>query len=124
MKNDWKFLVVEDIPDSQEVVTAVLEHLNLSYDLAADAEQAEQFLFKLQVPYTAILIDLALPGKDGWELLSEIQQHPQTSSIPCIAITAYHSSKTREQALLAGFNAYFSKPLDTTAFARHLEALL
>ena len=50
--------------------------------------------------------------------------HPATAGLLCIAVTAFHTSKTREHALRAGFDAYFSKPLDATSFARQLEGLL
>lgn len=124
MTNNWRILVVEDDPDGQEVVATVLEHLNIPLDVAGDAEEAEQMLFENGTRYNAVIIDLALPGKDGWELLSDIQGHPATENLPCIAVTAYHTSKIREEALTAGFVAYFSKPLDATSFARQLETIL
>jgi CheY-like chemotaxis protein len=124
MSSDWRILVVEDDPDGQAVVAHVLGYMNVAIDTADDAEQAEEYLFDQGIPYTAVIIDLALPGKDGWELLAEIRQNPQTANLPCIAVTAYHTSKLREEAITYGFDAYFAKPLDAMAFARELEALL
>ncbi len=122
--NNWHLLVVEDDPDGQEVVATILSHLNISIDTASTAEEAEAFLFDDRRDYHAVIIDLALPGKDGWELLAEIQQDPGTANLTCIAVTAYHNSKLREQALTHGFHAYFPKPLDATRFARALEEVL
>ncbi len=122
--NNWHLLVVEDDPDGQEVVATILQHLNISIDVANNAEEAESYLFEAGRAYHAVIIDLALPGKDGWELLSEIQHEPQTAGLSCIAVTAYHTSKLREQALTRGFHAYFPKPLDATGFARALEEIL
>jgi CheY-like chemotaxis protein len=124
MSNDWRILVVEDDPDGQVVVATMLEHLNIPIDVAGDASEAEQFLFTVGKRYGAVVIDLALPDKDGWELLAEIQGDERTASLPCIAVTAYHNSKLREQALTAGFVAYFPKPIEATTFARELEAIL
>jgi CheY-like chemotaxis protein len=124
MSSDWRILVVEDDPDGQAVVAHILEYMNIIIDTAADAEQAEQYLFNQGIRYTAVIIDLALPGKDGWELLAEIRENPQTAHLPCIAVTAYHTSKLREEAITFGFDAYFAKPLDATTFARELEAIL
>lgn len=121
---NWSILVVEDDPDGQAVVAHILEYMQINIDVASDAEQAANWLFKEGRHYNAIIIDLALPGKDGWQLLSEIQQHKSTSDVPCIAITAYHTSKLREEAIASGFTAYFAKPLDATSFARQLEAIL
>jgi CheY-like chemotaxis protein len=118
-----RILVVEDDPDGQAVVAHVLTYLNIPIDVAEDAEQALEYLFNSGHTYSPVTIDLALPGKDGWELLTEIRNHTATVDLPCVAVTAFHTSKIRDQALKAGFTAYFSKPLDATSFARQLEAL-
>lgn len=115
-----RILVVEDDPDGQEMITTMLQHLQYVVDTADDGEQASKFLAGTNVPYSAVVIDLALPGKDGWELLNEILADPRTSNLPCIAVTAYHNSKLREEALRAGFVAYFPKPIDATMLGREL----
>jgi CheY-like chemotaxis protein len=124
MSQHDRILVVEDDPDGQAVVAHILQSMKIPVDVAKDAEEAERYLFVRDTPYRAVIIDLALPGKDGWELLSEILDDPNVADIPCIAVTAFHTSKMREEALRAGFTAYFSKPLDATSFARQLTAIL
>src|SRR5262245_35619267 len=122
--NKWHVLVVEDDADGQEVVATLLRHLNISLDIASDASEAERFLFQSDRTYSAAIIDLALPDKDGWEILSEVLADPRTANVPCIAVTAYHTSKLREDAIIAGFKAYFPKPIDGTGFMRQLESIL
>lgn len=124
MSTSWRILVIEDDPDGQIVVSTILKRLNITIDIANNAEEASQFLFQSGNTYNAIILDLALPDKDGWGVLTDIQANPATANIPCIAVTAYHTSKLREQALTAGFIAYFPKPIDATTFARELQALL
>jgi CheY-like chemotaxis protein len=123
-RSDWRILVVEDDPDGQMVVATILEHLKIGIDVAGSAEEAEHYLFQLNRRYDAAILDLALPGKDGWELLAQIQRSAATADLPCIAVTAHHTSKLREEAIRAGFTAYFPKPIDATTFARRLEELL
>ncbi len=123
-QKNWHILVVEDDPDGQEVVATILEHLNISYDVANNVAEAEELLFRSGTTYQVAILDLALPDKNGWELLTEILEEPKTASLPCIAVTAYHTSKLREDAIRAGFTAYFAKPIDATAFARRLEELV
>ena len=123
MSKPLRILVVEDDPDGQELVSAILAHLNIPIDVANDAEHAEELLFTAPNNYDGVVIDLMLPGKDGWDLLNAIRAHETTAHLPCIAITAFHSSKIREQALVAGFKAYFPKPIDATSFSRTLEAI-
>src|SRR5947207_11932942 len=101
----WRILVVEDDPDGQQVMATILQHLNIPVDVASDSSEAEQWLFNSGNSYDAAILDLALPDKDGWELLSEILADSRTAALPCIAVTAYHTSKLREEALVAGFRA-------------------
>jgi CheY-like chemotaxis protein len=117
-------LIVEDDPDGQALVSHIITHLNMAHDVAGDAEHAGQLLFESGQQYRAVIIDLALPGKDGWTLLQEIRDNPATEDLTCIAVTAFHTSKMREEALRMGFNAYFPKPLDATKMARELDTLL
>ncbi len=124
MSNDWRILSVEDDPDGQELVFTILTHMNIPIDVAYNAEQAESLLFDQGIRYNVIIVDLALPGKDGWNLLSDIRANPYTRDIPCVAVTAFHTSKLRQDALRAGFKAYFAKPLEAMAFARQVQALM
>src|SRR5947207_7911641 len=119
-----RILVVEDDPDGQAVVAHVLDYLNFPIDVADDAEQAISYLSQQPESYRAVIIDLALPGRDGWELLTDIRSTSAIAALPCVAVTAFHTSKTREEALRAGFNAYFPKPIDATSFAREMEAII
>ena len=112
------FLIVEDEPDGQELVSRMLKVANVSVDVAGDGEQAWEML--AQSPYTAAIIDLALPGMDGIQLLGHIRASDQLSGLPCVAITAFHTPELKQQALSQGFDGYFAKPLDRTLF---LEAL-
>ena len=119
---EWYVLVVEDEPDGQDVVVQILDLYNIVIDVASTAEKA---LTRLdQATYTAIVIDLNLPGMDGIELVRAIREHKRLHALPCVAITAYHSSAVKQQALASGFDAYFPKPLDDTAFVRELERVI
>ncbi len=124
MTTSHPILIVEDDPDGQALVSHIIGHLNIPHEVVGDAEKAAQHLFESGQQYRAVIIDLALPGKDGWTLLEEIRENPKTEDLMCIAVTAFHTSKIREQALQSGFNAYFAKPLDATHMARELDTLL
>jgi two-component system CheB/CheR fusion protein len=117
-------LIVEDDPDGQALVAHVVGHLKFSHTVVDNGDDALAALLAAGAAYRAVIIDLALPGKDGWQLVADIRNTPATADLICIAVTGFHSAKTREDALRAGFNAYFSKPLEATHFARELESLL
>jgi two-component system sensor histidine kinase/response regulator len=120
--NDWNMLVVEDEPDGQIVVARLLRHFNVEADTVSTGEDALEALS--QKSYTAVIVDLNLPGMDGLELVQAIRDNGNTSRLPCIAITAYHTSAVKQQAITAGFDAYFSKPIDDTAFVREITRIV
>lgn len=121
-KSDWRVLVVEDEPDGQLVVSGILNYFSVAVDAVGSAEEAINAL--AEIPYTACVIDLHLPGMDGLTLIQQIRRNAETSNLPCVAITAYHTSTVRAQAIDAGFDAYFAKPFDDTSFIRELERLV
>lgn len=116
---NWHILVVEDDVHSREVVRELLDHHQVEVDVAENATRALELLQEHH--YTAVVIDLSLPGMSGWELLNTIRE---TEAIPCIAITAYHSANVAQEAIKAGFTAYFPKPIDVTSFVDDLAAYL
>jgi two-component system, chemotaxis family, CheB/CheR fusion protein len=120
--SQWRMLVVEDDPNGQELATVVLEHRQIQVDVARTAEDGLKLLDKNR--YTAAIIDLSLPGMDGWTLLRNIQNNPRTAGLPCFAITAYHAATVAQQALQAGFTAYFPKPLQVESFVDDLSSFL
>lgn len=120
--NSWYVLVVEDDPDGQEVVTRMLRHHGIPAVMADSGEAAITLLNEVQ--YTAAVIDLALPGIDGWSVLHAIRGNPNTANLPCVAVTAFHSAEVAVKAIQAGFNAYFPKPLDATSFVRELQRVV
>jgi CheY-like chemotaxis protein len=120
--SDWNVLVIEDEPDGQDVITQILDLYHIATEVTATAEDG---LARLrEADFSAVIIDLNLPRMDGIELIRKVRAHEVLHSLPCIAITAYHTSAVKQQALASGFDAYFAKPLDDTAFVRELERVV
>jgi CheY-like chemotaxis protein len=120
-----RILVVEDDPDGQVVVShVVMETLSMPVDVASNAKEALKFLEEKSMEYRIAIIDLSMPEMDGWQLLSTIRSNPKTAELPCVAVTAYHSTRTREDALKSGFVGYFSKPIDTSSFSQQLKKFM
>ncbi|GIK30405.1 MAG: response regulator [Chloroflexi bacterium] len=118
-----RFLVVEDDPDGQDLVARLLRHQRMEFDVAASGEDALHYL-NSGADYAVAIIDLALPGIDGWGVLEHIRSNPQTADMPCVAVTAYHSTELAVTAIEQGFTAYFPKPLEATSFIRQLHSML
>ncbi len=120
--DNWHILIVEDDPDGQEVLSRILRHRSIPHDVAATGEEALDMVHRN--PYTMAIVDLALPGLDGWGLLSAMQKDADTAQVPCVAVTAFHSPEVAVKAIDAGFLAYFPKPIEATAFIRELERIV
>src|SRR5512145_2425508 len=105
-----------------ELVQGLLSYYGIHSVGAKSGEEALQLLQGMAP--TLIILDLALPGVDGWGVLKFLRAHPTLSRVPCVAITAFHTPELAEQAISAGFNAYFAKPIDATSFVRELEAII
>lgn len=117
-----KLLIVEDEIDSQQVMSSLLDIVHIVADSASSAEAGLGYLEAND--YDAVIIDLALPGMDGFGLLNEIRSSAELKNLPCVAVTAFHSSEVKKQALEAGFDGYFAKPLSTRNFAHDLMEVL
>ncbi len=108
MKN-WHVLIVEDDPPSGDLLAYMLRYYEIEADTVTTAEKAlDQLAAK---DYNAAIIDLALPGMDGWALLKAIRENPRLADLQCVAVTAYHDAKVAYEAVQAGFLACFPKPL-------------
>lgn len=121
MSENLQILVIEDDKDGQEVIARMLKHHRIPHTVTGTGEEALQLVQTGQ--YNGCIIDLALPGIDGWQVLNEIRHHPATAQIPCVAVTAYHSPEVAVQAIEQGFAAYFPKPLEATSFVRQIMAV-
>ncbi len=120
----WQLLVVEDEPDSANVVEMMLNAARIATEIAVNAEDALDVLLNRPDAFDAIIIDLALPGMDGFALMKAIRATASVKHLRLIAVTAFHTPELRSRAIKAGFDAYVPKPLDTTLFIGTLERLL
>jgi two-component system CheB/CheR fusion protein len=120
--SNWRILVVEDDPNGEEVAAMILQYHDIGVDVVHTAEEGLHLLEGNH--YTAAIIDLSLPGIDGWTMLREIQSDPRTAYLPCFATTAFHAANVAQQAMKAGFRAYFPKPLQPETFVEDLQRFL
>lgn len=115
-------LVVEDNTLNLELVRDVLTSAGMKVLEARTAQ--EGLAAASQMNPTLILLDIRLPGMDGFAVLERLKASPATASIPVVALTAQAMVGDREQVLAAGFDEYISKPIDTRTLADRVRALL
>jgi CheY-like chemotaxis protein len=115
-------MLVDDEPDSLNLVHDILAFNGAEVHRAASGRQGLEELQHL-VP-TLIVLDLAMPAPDGWDLLEAIRANPAICHVPVVAITAYYSERVAEHAYQAGFNAFFPKPIKAGGFIAKLKELV
>lgn len=120
--SQWKILVAEDEFDSIKMVSKILTHHDIQVQIVHNGKECLKALEE-SCP-TLIILDLAMPEMDGWETLVALRSNPETAHIPVVAITAYHSADVAEDAQQAGFDAYFSKPIDPRLFVKQLSEVV
>ncbi|HEX3552742.1 MAG TPA: response regulator [Thermoanaerobaculia bacterium] len=101
-------LVVDDVDHGREIFAEYLEFRGFRVATAADGLEAIEKAHEL-LP-DVILMDLSLPGIDGWEATRRLKQDPSTSAIPIIALTAHALASAHDRARDVGCNAVVTKP--------------
>lgn len=109
-----RILLVEDNPMNRRVSEFLLKAQGYIVDEARDGQEALEKV-KTQLP-DLILMDLQLPGLDGFAATRLIKQDDATKTIPIVALTAYAMSGDAERALEAGCDGYITKPIDPDEF--------
>lgn len=101
-------LVVDDVDHGREIFAEYLEYRGFRVATAADGLEALDKAFEL-LP-DVILMDLSLPGIDGWEATRRLKQDDRTRAIPIIALTAHALAAAHDKAREVGCNAVVTKP--------------
>ncbi|MEM6292129.1 MAG: response regulator [Myxococcota bacterium] len=105
-----RVLYVEDNAANLALVTKVLNHVGYAVEGAVDGEEG---LDKLAAsPPDLVLVDLDLPGIDGFEVIRRIKASSAHGGLPVIAISASVMKQERDQAMAAGCIAFIEKPFD------------
>jgi CheY-like chemotaxis protein len=106
-------LIVEDSPDNMKLVSTLLRLKgHLVHELVDGTGLLETIA---SARPDLVLMDIQLPGKDGFALLDEIRRSP-TPTLRVVALTAHAMSGDRDKALDAGFDGYITKPIDVRRF--------
>jgi two-component system, cell cycle response regulator len=115
-------LIVEDNPLNLELATDLLTAEGYSIHQARSGEEGVRVALA-ELP-ALILMDLRLPGMDGFAALRGLRGNPRTAQIPVVALTAQAMNGDKEAVMAAGFNGYISKPIDTRTFCQTIARVL
>jgi DNA-binding response OmpR family regulator len=115
-------LVVDDDPDSLEVVRTYLEAQGYQVTTAANGQEA---LARLEEVHPAVmLLDVMMPGMDGWEVARVVKNHPDFAGVRVVMLTARSDFSDKQEGLRAGADDYITKPFSPYELLARVEASL
>jgi two-component system cell cycle response regulator len=117
-----RILVIEDNPTNLELMGYLLQSFGHTVLTATDGEEGLEAV-RREVP-DLIVCDVQIPKFDGYEVATQLKNHPAFRKIPLIAVTALAMVGDRDKMLTAGFDGYISKPINPETFVREVEAFL
>jgi two-component system, cell cycle response regulator DivK len=115
-------LVVEDNEDNRQILRVLLRKSGFEMIEAHDGEAALTIAAAKRPDL--ILMDVQLPGFDGYEAMRRLKDQPALRAIPIIVVTSYALSGDEEKARAAGCDAYIAKPYDTKRLLAMIHELL
>ncbi len=115
-------LVIEDNPHNYYLIRFLLEKHDFTV-LGAE-NGPDGIAVALRQRPRAILLDIQLPGMDGYAVARELKKHPELSGVPVIAVTSYAMEGDRERILAAGATGYIEKPIDPETFVDEVRRYL
>jgi PAS domain S-box-containing protein len=122
-----KILVVEDDPDSREVLQLLLEQSGAQVESAESASVAMNLLQESDTHLPDVIVsDLAMPDEDGYSLLNRIRKlsAEKGGKIPALALSAFATNENKQKAYDAGFQKYHTKPFEPDGIIQDILELL
>jgi len=94
------------------------------YDVIRGKDGREGIEIASRTPLHLILLDIQLPGMDGYKTARELRKMPEHADTPLVALTSYAMAGDREKALSAGCTGYIEKPINPATFIQEIKAYL
>ena len=114
-----RVLLMEDEQDLARALARALRDASFTVDVAGDGDEG---LFRsCEIPYEAVILDLMLPGRDGWDVLQQLRAGERTT--PVLVLTARDAVEDRVRALNLGADDYLVKPFALEELVARLRAL-
>lgn len=122
MKTPKRVLIVEDEHDNREILRAVVEEI-VGYEALIARDGAEGLILAADRRPDLILLDLMMPGLNGFEVVRRLKGNAATRAVPVVAISALTRTRDRDEAIAAGADSYVDKPFDLFELAETIRRL-
>jgi two-component system cell cycle response regulator DivK len=117
-----KILVIEDNEQNLYLIRYILE--DCGYEVFSAADGKEGIVLAASLKPDLILLDIQLPGMDGYDVARHLRENPDLADTPIVAVTSYAMPGDKEKAMEAGCSGYIEKPIDPDTFDKQVEKYL
>lgn len=117
-----QILIVDDEPINVKLMSAILSSEQFAVVSAQDGMTALEIISKEKIDL--ILLDVMMPGIDGYQVTQELKNNPQTKNIPVILVTALHSKEDKIRGLQAGADEFLTKPVNKFEIIARVKSML
>ncbi|MBP7147850.1 MAG: response regulator [Acidobacteria bacterium] len=122
MSRESHVLVVDDDREIAEMTALLLRSAGHRVTLAGSGEEA-LYLVQEDAP-DLVLLDISMPGMNGWEVLRILKEDETTSAIPVVMFSVHFEIREKLRALQQGARDYVTKPFDTDGLLRRVQEIL
>jgi len=119
---DKKVLIVDDEPAIQVLYKKILSRFGYQMEIASNGFEAGTKIFQFRPDL--VILDLVMPGMDGFEICSKIKGGADTSHIRVLIITGHDTEENKNRIMAAGADDYLVKPVNMTVLQDRVEHLL
>lgn len=117
-----RILLIEDNEQNRYLVTFLLQARG--WEVAHAADGPTGLALAGEIAPALILLDIQLPGMDGYAVAEALHANPDLDGIPVVAVTSYAMPGDRDRCIQAGCDGYIEKPIDPQTFAAEVELFL
>ncbi len=117
-----KILLIEDNEKNRYLATFLLDQRGFEVTHAPDGPKGIELAASVQP--ALILLDIQLPGMDGYAVARALRANPTLQAVPIVAVTSYAMVGDREKVMAAGCNGYLEKPINPETFVNDIERFL
>jgi len=119
-----RILIVDDDKEITKMLSRALKHANSTYEVASAYDGFEAGRKLLDFRPDVVILDIMLPGADGFNVCRTIRSQENTKHIKILAITGYDSPEVQQKIIKYGADYYMAKPLELQKFVRKVSVLL
>jgi len=119
---EQRVLVIEDSPSVRRLIEVCLRVLDVTVSSAVDGTEGLDRITE-ELP-DVVVLDIGLPGLDGWEVLTRMRANPESSEVKVLVLTAHAQPEMADRAAKGGADAFMTKPFRPVDLRVQVEKLL